>query len=170
MAKLGYKKMQEIIYELKNSWSTQVIIAKQFNVTTHTITRINTGKTYNDPDIEYPIRKQRRSVQKLESMKVSPGKARAINIQNELQADLFPMKEIAKKYDVSISTVSRINSGERHYRIELAYPLRMTDTQRAYRIREEAENGVDYIIIQNKYDVSYKILTGILTRGVKDEK
>ena len=44
--------------------------------------------------------------------------------QDLLEDKFLTLSQIAKKYNVNVSTVSRINKGEVHYRNNLVYPLR----------------------------------------------
>lgn len=48
----------EIIDKIQNTNLALSEIAEEYNISTRTITRINQGHTYHQPDIEYPLRKQ----------------------------------------------------------------------------------------------------------------
>lgn len=55
-----------------------------------------------------------------------------LKIISELKTTQLSMKEIAMKYNIDISTVSRINTGESHYQDNEQYPLRPTKNVEGY--------------------------------------
>jgi group I intron endonuclease len=78
---------------------------------------INTGKTYYDPQQEYPIRKQK-NIKKIPENKIN-------EIINLLQNSSLLQKEIAEKTQISEPTIRKINRGEGiYFRQNLSYPLR----------------------------------------------
>lgn len=77
-------------------------IAKTFNLSNNTIHKILKGEIYRDPSREYPIGKIKR--------KLSPDEAEAI-FRDRLEGK--SLVEIAKKYNIDGSTVSRIANGSR---------------------------------------------------------
>lgn len=51
------EKLQDIIYDLRNTNLTTVELGKKYSVSKDTISSINTGKSWYDEELDYPIRK-----------------------------------------------------------------------------------------------------------------
>lgn len=166
MAKLSKATVLEIRKELEETHRTQADIAKEFGVTTHTVSFINTGKTHKDKRLDYPIRKEARHPSQLKAVKVSKFLARAVNVQNELIYSNKTMKEISIEYGIDYSTISRMNTGERNYDAGLHYPLRVTSQMLGDKVRKDHSLGLSKVEIQNKYNLSIDKVYGYL-RGVK---
>lgn len=92
---------KEIINKLKKSSKTQAEIAKEFNVSTSIISDINQGKTWRQ-DENYPIRKNN-STNLTESD--------FLEIIKLLYKNTMSENEISKKYNISNSIISKINTG-----------------------------------------------------------
>lgn len=80
--KLTYKEIDLIKEELKNSNLSQRLIAEKYKVNEHTISSINTGKTWYDDNIEYPIRKNHSYCIECGIM-ISPGSIRCISCEHK---------------------------------------------------------------------------------------
>ena len=90
-------------------------LAKDFQVDSLTIYRINLGKQKNCPkDIEYPIRNKGERI----------SKKMLSNIIKDLLDNKLKFKEIEKKYNLSKSTINRINQGKQYKKDNFNYPLR----------------------------------------------
>lgn len=50
-----------------------------------------------------------------------------ISITEDLKKSSLNLVEIAKKYNTTVGTISRINSGQTHYQIDTTYPIRKTN-------------------------------------------
>lgn len=112
------EQINEIKYLLKNSDLSMVEISKKFHYkTSSTISAINIGRNWFDPNEEYPLRKLKN--QKIVSSDI-------INsIIFELLNSKSSQKDIAKKYNVGRHIVTAINTGENHRKENLSYPLRI---------------------------------------------
>lgn len=111
------EEVEGIIFELKNSIDNYVRIAEKFNTSKAAVCEINTGKSHFNPNIDYPIRKN-----KINSKKITDEKLKSII--KDLQENNLYIKEIAKKHEISTDTINRINKGEIYKQENLSYPIR----------------------------------------------
>lgn len=116
-SKFSETEIEQIKELLKNSKLTFNEIAKRFNCTYGTISHINTGKHYPDKNDDYPIRKRKRTTTKLSQDDLN-------EIYDLIQNSNLSFVQIGKKFNISPSTVGRINSGKYHYNQNKNYPLR----------------------------------------------
>ena len=111
--------IKEIVDLLKNSDLSTVKIGARFGVTRGTIEQINGGKTYYNPDINYPIRKTPAVCSAL-------SKKQVLEIIDLLKNTNMSIRSIAKKYNTVHGTVTGINNGTtKKYRVPSEkYPIR----------------------------------------------
>lgn len=111
--------IKEIIDLLKNSDLSTVKIGARFGVTRGTIEQINGGKTYYNPDINYPIRQTPAVYSAL-------SKKQVLEIIDLLKNTDMSIRSIAEKYNTVHGTVTGINNGTtKKYRISYEnYPIR----------------------------------------------
>lgn len=90
-------------------------LAKKYSCSVSTIRRINNGGTFYNEDYIYPLRQ----LGKLSSEDI-------YNIHKLLCDDDISINEIANKYNVTNSTIKRINSGKtkKYYDERFNYPIR----------------------------------------------
>lgn len=90
-------------------------LAKKYSCSVSTIRRINNGGTFYNEDYIYPLRQ----LGKLSSEDI-------YNIHKLLCDDGISINEIANKYNVTNSTIKRINSGKtkKYYDERFNYPIR----------------------------------------------
>ena len=98
--------LDAIIFDLRHSNDRLTELALKYNVPINTIHCINSGATYFNQDIEYPIRKKKIPV-KLTDNNVS-------EIIGLLLGRSLSIMDIAKKYSVSEETINCINVGQTH--------------------------------------------------------
>lgn len=92
-------------------------IQKDFNIkSAGFLSMINTGKCFYDKRDTYPLcnKGSRKQI----------NEAWAQGIIKDLLTTKLSIKEIAKKWDKSISTINNINVGRSHHQKKLTYPLR----------------------------------------------
>lgn len=107
------EKVLRIIELLKNTATSQSEIAQIEEVSPGLVSKINNGTYFPIPEIKYPIRNNRISLEILQSVAYSL-------LNSELTR-----QEIADLYGVSLSTVKRIKSGERKIEgFEHSFPIR----------------------------------------------
>lgn len=104
----------EQIYELIKTTSLSLKnIAQKFNVSSTTISYINTGKAWINAKNSYPLRECNKTKE---------------NILQQIAEDLvlkeLTMADIAKKYGVAKTTVQKFNSGLHHNGFWDSYPIR----------------------------------------------
>lgn len=101
--KLTDDEISKIQNMLKNNLElTEKEIGDIFKVSFSCISDINLGRSWNDSNIIYPIRKS--AVRELEYIEF-------LEIIKMLESKLFSLAYICNKYNLSISTVSKINTG-----------------------------------------------------------
>lgn len=107
---------QEInhIYQLLRDRVPMPEIAQLYQVNTSTISDINCGDTWFNPNIEYPIRKQ-----KYKKKNFSENDIQTIY---DLLRKNITLTDIAKQYQTSIQTISKINKGD-IYHHDIEYPI-----------------------------------------------
>lgn len=116
-AKFNDESLKKIIQELKESKKTIKQIAEEFNCCAHTITAINTGKHYFNPEIDYPIRKKRKTTTKINEEQLN-------EILKMLSDTSLSFSEIGRRMGLNDTTIGRINTGRTHHNDALNYPIR----------------------------------------------
>ena len=93
-------------------------ISKNFDVSSKTVRKINLGLQANSfKNIDYPIREKGQRI----------SKKMLSNIITDLLGDKLKLSDIEKKYNLSKTTINRINQGKILKRESLKYPLRPSD-------------------------------------------
>ena len=103
-------------------------IAQEYNVAPTTIRSINTGKTYYQENLTYPIRtKEESNKNLLTGIKSTSAKLNEKQIAQIIELIINSdktFKAISDIFQVNITTISLINRGKRYYNPLLVYPLR----------------------------------------------
>lgn len=87
------------------------------------------------------------------------------NIIKDLKEEKESLKELSIKYNVNISTISRINSGQTHYDKNINYPIRKT-----YFKKEETTTKKDILVTQEniiKYNYCIDCKTKISKKAIR---
>lgn len=116
-SKFSYEEIEEIIELLKNSPLSLEKIAKKFNCSYATISHINNGKHYPNTSYTYPIREKKKTTTKLSQEDLN-------KIYELIQNTNISFAQIARDFNISDSTIGRINSGKYHFDKNKSYPLR----------------------------------------------
>lgn len=111
--KLSQDEVIQIIQELAEYSVSNAEIARWHNIDEEIVGKINLGKTYKQPGISYPIRKDPREV-------------RANKIKQLLLTTNLTNKKIADKIGCDPSIVSNIKYGKVFFDKKLNYPLQCT--------------------------------------------
>ena len=114
------KEIQDL---LLNTKIPQKDIAKQFNISVNTVSYINLGKSYRDNNLDYPLRKNYQA-NRNSTKCFSPDMLK--QICDDLQYTTISMRDLATKYECTITTIMNINTGSinKYRNNELKYPLR----------------------------------------------
>lgn len=115
MATHTWKDIDNIIQLLQNSNLSIEEIAEKTKYNASSINRINKGELWFKENLTYPLRAK---------ITKSFLHEQALNIINDLKNTTLTQKEIAKKYNVSRTTVTAINNGQNHKQNNLSYPIR----------------------------------------------
>lgn len=112
------EEIQQIKDELRNTKLSLSEIANRHNVGKRTVMRINQGIHYEKLGESYPIRQ-------VPNMNGKLTDEQAIEIIEILKYTYRQYEDIAKQYNVSLSTIKKINSGEVHQILNEKYPIRI---------------------------------------------
>lgn len=128
-SKISNEELNEIRNLISNSKLTLTEIANKYNTSLPTIKRINSGQTYFDINLKYPLRDDslsrevRSKTTTKKQLKLSEKELREI-CELLLNTNLS-MDKIAENYDVCQSTISQINLGRGYDQLEdYNYPIR----------------------------------------------
>ena len=120
--------LQEVVDLLQNHNEISLIdISKRYNVDQNTIVRINTGKSYVNPKLDYPIRKQRYSGVKKELLDYFKSEQELLNLKEDLlyRWDLMIETDLANKYNIPVLLIRKINNGKKFQQYgNYTYPIR----------------------------------------------
>lgn len=116
-SKFSQEEIEEIVELLKNSSLSFEKIAEKFNCSYGTISHINTGKHYQNDSYTYPIRKKKKTTTKLSQENLN-------KIYELIQNTDISFSQISRDFNISDSTIGRINSGKYHFDENKSYPLR----------------------------------------------
>lgn len=93
-------------------------LAKEFNISSTIIQNINSGKTYHNSLLRYPLRKPKTGARKLTNIQVQDIIKEIITNPNKSLA------QIGREFSVSSKTVSGINCGTIYKQQNQKYPIR----------------------------------------------
>ena len=118
--KLTEEDVDNIIDLLRFTYRFNGDIAREYGVGVHAISRINDGTTHHRDNISYPIRNWKSSGVILFTYE------QVTDIIDTLLNTDESINSIAKRYNVSFSSIAGINRGtiKKYYREGLSYPLR----------------------------------------------
>lgn len=129
-AKLNQDQLNQIYNLLLNSDYYIYEIAELFSISSEAISKINTGKSYYNQELQYPLRidtkfKTNHFVEKGCKNHLSKLNDKQVNeIYHLLKTSNFSLKEIAKMYNISYTVISMINRGLRYNNDNYIYPIR----------------------------------------------
>lgn len=107
--------VEEIIFELLYTKNSIEDLKKKYSVSDKTIRKINRGQhAHSITEIDYPIRQP---YHQLSSYLVS-------EIIQDLQGTELKLSDIEQKYNLSKSTINRINQGKSYRQLDIQYPIR----------------------------------------------
>lgn len=115
---LNNEEVKEIISLLKDANNSIEGIADMFNIKPYIVLNINKGNTYRLDSEIYPIREigiTGRDIERIVEM---------------LEQENIPIKEIAEKFNKTLSQIYRINKGECWHNDSLKYPIRKMTVER----------------------------------------
>lgn len=120
--------LKEVIDLLINHREMSMIeIAQKFNVDHNTIIRINTGKSYVNNQLNYPLRKDSKKVPLKKFNDYFQNEQKLIQLKEDLlyRWDLSIESDLQKKYNLPIAILRDINNGRRYQNIgNYSYPIR----------------------------------------------
>lgn len=129
--------LKNILSDLKESELSFEDIANKYDISSaQTIRNINRGIAHRQKDIKYPIR----------AMRDDYAKERAKNVIQDLKETSLTMRELAEKYNCSITCISNINTGIRCKDNNEKYPIRK-NTRTGQRFSEDTIDEIYYDII-----------------------
>lgn len=108
--------LEQLTQDLLNTTILQKDLAKKYQIGYSMVNAINEGKAYYRDYLDYPLRKQPYNLRITDNV--------LDNIIYDLKNSTLKIKDIAKKYNLSRETVSRINHGKRYKKDSEDYPIR----------------------------------------------
>lgn len=111
-SRLSKEEIQSIVSTIQRTSKTFKDIGFQFNISESTISAINLGRRWRNDSLQYPLRASRISEEIWES------------IAHDLEQRTLKIKDIAKKYNITESSVQRFNQGKSHKGFWHSYPIR----------------------------------------------
>lgn len=126
------------IISLLKEGKTNIEIGKKYNLHPDTIGKINQGKTYFNPSLDYPIRISPMIKRGLEK-ETSLAETQYNLIIDLLKNSSLAVNDIAKKVGCNRTTISKINQGKHFYceQINEIFPIRKSN--RRFKKLTEAE-------------------------------
>lgn len=107
--------VEQIIFELLYTEISIETLKRKYSIGDNAIRKINLGQhAYNIAEINYPIRQP---YQQLSYYLVS-------EIIKDLQDNKLKLSDIEQKYNLSKSTINRINQGKKYKQLNIQYPIR----------------------------------------------
>ena len=162
-SKFTPKDIEEVRLLLLNPRITLQEIANAFEVSYRTISNLNTGKTYYDDSIDYPIRKFQCSGEASNILSTDMVDA----IIEDLTTSNLSLHRIAKKYCVNFSQVDSINKGNKviYHKENIKYPIRESTRLTQEQINDIKEDLILGILsknqVANKHNVEYAVVSNI---------
>lgn len=116
--------IKKVIYDILNTNYSFNYIAKKYNINHSQVEEINQGNVlrYKNINLTYPLSKSRERID-LEIVN---------KIKKELIIGVLSKNQIAKKFNVSYSVVSNINSGRSYFDKDAVYPLKQHEGRLDY--------------------------------------
>lgn len=152
--KLTEDQVRDIQFRLVNNELIDDILSDYTFITRCQINRINNGKVWFDKNLKYPLK----NVENQISNNV------VSDIIYDLQKTTIKQKDIAKKYNVSRTTVTAINNGDNgHFVDGIDYPIRKsrcvgkpTDNENIVNciIQDLMNESMTYKKLKEKYNIS----------------
>lgn len=117
----GCRYILEIIDDLQHTSLSQDDIARKYNVSKNTVSQINLGKSYSQPNINYPIRKNHSGW-----IHTTFSPEEIAEIENLLENTNMSQLAISRQVGCASSTINNINQGhiKKYYNPNKKYPLR----------------------------------------------
>ena len=125
-AKFSEKDLENIIKLLKEQ-RTNVYIGNLYNVHPDTIGHINQGKTYYNDKINYPIRKGP-GIKDYKDKYNTFTEEQLDSVIYLLSTTSLSRQEISEQIGISVSTITKINTGKHPYckKVKIDFPIRKT--------------------------------------------
>lgn len=154
-SKFTQEDVDTIIYLLQFTSISMQKIAEEYNCSRITIERLNSGTTYFNSNIDYPIRKEKYVPKSgVQNGNSSLNEDQLQQLFYELQSTQIPMKDLAIKYHIADSTLSNINNGKSYYNNNYNYPLRARNSQHKRFFSNSELELIKYLLLQDKNVVS----------------
>ena len=128
-AKLNEQQIQEVYNKLINEKTKFIYqIAAEYNISPEAISDINNGRRYFNEFLNYPLRSEQYIPKVEKGIKNHLAKFKTqeeINkIYDELKNSNLTLRELANKYNICYTTISKINRGLEYQKENFDYPIR----------------------------------------------
>lgn len=141
-ASFNQQQLEEVIDLLINHTELSLIdIANKYGVEQNTILKISTGKTYVNPKLNYPLRRNNHDAARKDQVSdYFSSKEELINLKEDLlyRWDLKIENDIVEKYNIPLNIIRKINQGEKFENIgEYVYPIRRKNIRNSHNMTQE---------------------------------
>lgn len=154
-SKFTQEDLNNIISLLQTTDVPMYQIAESYKCSRATIERLNSGETYYNQNLTYPIRKNK-YVPKggCQNGNSSLTEEQLANLINDLKDMSLSNKDITLKYNICQTTLTNINNGRAYYNSDIDYPIRKRNESRARIFTLEELLLVKEMLMQDKKQVT----------------
>ena len=146
-AAFNQQQLDEIIDLLQNHTELSLIdIANKYHVEQNTILKISTGKTYVNPTLNYPLRRNNHdSVIKNNILDYFSSEEELLSLKDDLlyRWDLSIEQDILKKYNIPLKILRDINNGRKFENIgNYKYPIRAKNVRNTHNMTQDTIKNI----------------------------
>lgn len=154
-SKFTQEDLDNIINLLQTTDVPMYQIAESYNCSRATIERLNSGETYYNQNLTYPIRKNKYVPKSgCQNGNSSLTEEQLANLINDLKDMKLSNKDITLKYNICQTTLTNINNGRAYYDNNISYPIRKRNESRARVFTLEELLLIKELLMQDKKQVT----------------
>lgn len=143
---LSDEKLKRLIYSLKYELDKSIRdIAKEFDLNPSTVSDINAGKEKRVDWVEYPLRTGKVT---------NPLYTKHEEIKDLLMHTTLTYKEIAKKYNTSVSGIESINNGKSWRDDKIDYPIRKCGSPLYKNLSQDQVKQIEDLLLNTNLSLS----------------
>lgn len=151
------EQLNQIVDLLLNSSLTYEEICEKTKTPNRAVIRgINSGEHYYNNELDYPLRKKdiKRSEFNNKQSKFYNNQQLLLDIIEALKNPMLSLEEISQIYDISISTLSLVNTGKKYKIDNLTYPIRYKNQSRLKLFSYEELLEIKEMLLNRKYTMA----------------
>lgn len=158
-SKFTQEDLNNIIKLLQETEIPMYQIAEIYKCNRVTIERLNSGETYFDQNLVYPIR-QKKYIPKsgVENSNSSLNQQQLDQLIEDLKNTNISYADISLKYNIGQTTLTKINTGKSYYNPNLEYPIRRKNANRLRIFTQEEMDLIKNMLLQDKKKVPMSLI------------